>query len=237
VDVDWELPASSGGRIPNGDVYRAIREDLTGLLGRDPSAVQDLPVPACPEWRVRDVAAHLAGVVADVLAGRLDGVATDPWTAAQVDARRHLDLAQILDEWTAIAPQFETAASALGARLDARALIDTWTHQQDLRAALGEPPSPDPLGCRHTAISLLRSIEQRMDDGLLPSFGIVLDGTVCGDRSDTALVRTTAFEWSRALLGRRSRAQVLRWPWDGISPAPFVDELVVFDWAPEDGNG
>jgi len=47
-------------------------------------------------------------------AGNLDGVATDPWTAAQVDARRDQPLAAILDEWEVNDPQVEALGDAFG---------------------------------------------------------------------------------------------------------------------------
>src|SRR5258706_272293 len=37
-------------------------------------------VPTCPQWTVHDVYAHQGGAAADILAGRLEGVATDAWT-------------------------------------------------------------------------------------------------------------------------------------------------------------
>ena len=43
---------------------------------RDPRAAARAIAPATPEWRVHDVLAHLVGVPADILAGRLDGVAS-----------------------------------------------------------------------------------------------------------------------------------------------------------------
>jgi hypothetical protein len=50
-------------------------------LGRTLDDAQaDRVVPACPDWTVRDAYAHQAGVSADILAGRMDGVATDEWT-------------------------------------------------------------------------------------------------------------------------------------------------------------
>lgn len=237
MDVPWTLPTSAGGTVPNGEVCRGIREDLTAILRADPAGLQDLPVPACPAWRVRDVIAHFAGVVDDVLHGNLHGVATDAWTAAQVDARRGMSLAAILDEWEAAAPRFEAAVSALGAELDARALLDAWTHQQDLRAALGLDPADDPVGLHHTAITLARSTQAAMSAGRLPPFRIVLDGVPCSDLPADAALHTAAFEWARAILGRRSRAQALAWAWEGIDPEEVVDRLVVFRWADRDGRG
>ncbi len=237
MDVPWVLPTSAGGGVPNGEVYRGIREDLTAILRVDPLGVQDLPVPACPAWRVRDVAAHLVGVVDDVLHGNLEGVTTDAWTAAQVDARRGRSLVEILDEWDRIAPPFEAAATGLGSSLDPRALLDTWTHQQDLRTALGLPPADDPVGLHHTAVTLVRMCEARMDSGRIPPFRIVLDGTPVADRAGAAAVHTTAFEWARAVVGRRSRAQAIAWNWHGVDPEDVVDRLVVFRWADRVAHG
>ena len=42
------------------------------------------PVPACPDWTVHDVVAHLAGVCADVVAGQIEGITTAAWADAQV---------------------------------------------------------------------------------------------------------------------------------------------------------
>jgi hypothetical protein len=36
-------------------------------------------VPACPQWTVHDVVAHLAGGCGDVLAGDIEGVTTAAW--------------------------------------------------------------------------------------------------------------------------------------------------------------
>ena len=89
------------------EAYRATRDRITALLrGVDPE-VADRRVPACPQWTVREVAAHLAGVCDDMLEGRLDGVATDGWTAAQVEARADRSLDEILDEWAEVGPRVE----------------------------------------------------------------------------------------------------------------------------------
>ena len=69
--------------------------DLVSGLGEEAAA----PVPACPQWSVHDVVAHLTGVCADILAGNIAGVATDPWTDAQVCARRDRSVEEVLAEW------------------------------------------------------------------------------------------------------------------------------------------
>lgn len=54
------------------EIYRESRQLTVGLaMGL---SVEDLArtVPACPEWTVHQLIAHLAGVAADTTAGRLD---------------------------------------------------------------------------------------------------------------------------------------------------------------------
>ena len=89
-------------------------------------------MPACPGWTVHDVVAHLAGIVDDALHGRLDGVATEPWTAAQVEGRGATS-AQLLAQWAAQAPAFESAS------LPPQAVADVACHEQDIRNALERP--------------------------------------------------------------------------------------------------
>ena len=83
-----------------GDLYAIGRDRIIDLVrGADPVT----PVPTCPAWTVKDVLAHVTGIPADIIAGRLDGVATDRWTAAQVEARRD----KTVDEITAAGVKFE----------------------------------------------------------------------------------------------------------------------------------
>ncbi len=66
-------------------LYREGRERLVELgstLSDESAAAAER---ACPGWAVRDVYAHLSGIVAAALAGRMEGVTTDPWTQRQVD--------------------------------------------------------------------------------------------------------------------------------------------------------
>ncbi|MGH2760230.1 MAG: maleylpyruvate isomerase N-terminal domain-containing protein, partial [Actinomycetota bacterium] len=69
---------------------------MTKLVSHLDDAVLREPVPATPEWSMTDVIAHLAGILADIRAGNLEGVATDPWTAKQVEARRGRKIPQLL---------------------------------------------------------------------------------------------------------------------------------------------
>ena len=65
-------------------MYSDLRHRVVGVVQDADRPALDTMVPAAPEWRVRDVVAHLSGVCADIVNGNLDGVTTDPWTAVQV---------------------------------------------------------------------------------------------------------------------------------------------------------
>ncbi|MDQ1445296.1 MAG: hypothetical protein QOI20_1760 [Acidimicrobiaceae bacterium] len=129
-----------------GDVYKAGRERITELVAAAPLDEVRRTVPACPEWTVHDTVAHLSGVCADIVAGNIEGVASDPWTAAQVDRRRSWSLEQVLGEWTELGPQVEAIAEFFPGRTGSQLVLDLTTHEHDVRQALGRPGARDAAG-------------------------------------------------------------------------------------------
>ena len=95
--------------IDLGSIYRASRLRVAGLVD---DGVSDRAVPATPAWNAHDVVAHLAGVMNDILSGNMEGAATPPWTAVQVERGRDKSVAQVVDEWAEVAPGFETFLSS-----------------------------------------------------------------------------------------------------------------------------
>src|SRR4051794_19519506 len=125
------------------DVHRQGRQRVLELAEDiDEDAAAGL-VRACPEWTVKDVYAHMVGVPADILAGRLDGVATDPWTARQVAERADRSLAEICAELIALGPAFDDVLGAFGDAMDRRLFVDQWSHEQDVRGTVGRPGGRD----------------------------------------------------------------------------------------------
>src|SRR5689334_24740519 len=92
--------------------YRDLRVRVTELVSDADPEVLEGPAPATPEWRVRDVVAHMAGVADDVVNGRLEGIASDEWTGAQVDKRRELSIEELLADWGRWSPGFEEMLAA-----------------------------------------------------------------------------------------------------------------------------
>jgi hypothetical protein len=105
---------------PNDEVVRAyvgLRGRVIELLRSVPESSASLIVPLCPAWTVSALASHIIGVNEDILAGRMEGVTTDPWTQAQVDRHRGESLSQLV--------------------------MDAVTHEHDLRHALGSTDARD----------------------------------------------------------------------------------------------
>ena len=65
--------------------YIALRARVIDLLRSTPESSGNIVVPCTPAWTVRQLSAHLVGVPEDILAGRMEGVASDAWTQAQVE--------------------------------------------------------------------------------------------------------------------------------------------------------
>src|SRR4051812_4652480 len=109
-------------------------------LGRGLSdAAAQTPVPATPGWTVHDVFAHLAAIPTDGLAGRIDGVPSDEFTAGQVAARKDHSIEELLAEWMPnVAAMCEGARAGL---VPPNLAVDALTHEQDILGALGHPPA------------------------------------------------------------------------------------------------
>lgn len=211
--------------VAYADAYRDLRVRVTSLLrGADPAAL-DAIAPATPEWRVRDVLAHMVGVNADILAGNLAGVGSDPWTAVQVDARRDRSVAEMLDEWNAISPAVEEIAPMFGTATG-QWLVDACTHEHDLRHALGTPGAHDSdavaLGFEWATDRLADTLDASGTAGfeLHTEAGVNDLGTVLPRTG----VHASRFEILRTMTGRRSRAQVVAYGWDG---PPRPEHLVL----------
>jgi uncharacterized protein (TIGR03083 family) len=216
------------------ELYRDGRERLLRLADEIDDEGAATSVPTCPQWTVKDVYAHQAGVPADILAGRLEGVATDEWTARQVAERADQSLKVIVAELAERGAELDPILAAAGDGIDMRLLLDQWTHEQDVRCALGKPGSRD-VAVVPFAVDVMLSAFGRgwSDRGLAPVRIVGSSGTwQLGDGEPVATMQASDFELVRVLVGRRSRAQALaRWDGDG---EPFVDSLVAFEFASED---
>jgi uncharacterized protein (TIGR03083 family) len=207
--------------------YRQLRTRVVDLVrGCDVATLESTP-PATPEWRIRDVLAHLSGVCADIVNGNLDGVTTDPWTAAQVDTRRDWPVDRLLEEWEEQGTKVEGVIRRVPHVPDWNTfLFDAATHEQDIRGALGLPGARDDEPIVFLVGNMVAGIGQRLLDAGAGSIRFDLDGEVivAGEGEPITTITTTRFELFRAATGRRSLAQVRAYAWD---PAPRPEYLVM----------
>lgn len=207
---------------PNDQVvaaYTSLRSRLVDLMRSRPDSDGDLAVPHCPAWRVRDVVAHLVGAPEDILAGRLEGVATDAWTQAQVDRHRGESLAQLAGAWEATSAAFDGVLPMIPAPVNSQLVLDAVTHEHDLRHALGESGARD-----NAAVGVAIGWVLHTADHASPGLGAQLLSLGLGD-----------FDLLRVCSGRRSREQISAFGVDvGIverltagSPVSIPDSTIV----------
>ena len=171
--------------------YTELRSRVIDLLRGTSASDAELVVAHCPNWRVRDLAAHLIGVPDDIVNGRMEGVASDAWTAAQVARHSAKPLTQIADELAKMATQFDAMLPHFPATARSQMVMDAVTHEHDLRHALGKPGARDSLAVRAGLAWFAERIHTDFPNDYEMIFGVGLSN----------------FDLIRCLTGRRSLAQ------------------------------
>jgi uncharacterized protein (TIGR03083 family) len=194
--------------IDLGAMYRAARLRISSLVDDTEGR---RPVPATPLWDVHDVVAHLAGVTEDVRTGNMEGVTTDPWTAAQVERGRSKSVAELLAMWDEYAHLVEGFLSSPEGPSAFRAVLDIHTHEADLLNALGRPVD----------------LPGEFLDWMTPLLQADFDEAVAGAGLPPVTVGASDLQWFRGRLGRRTMAEVSGYGWSA-DPAPYLDHWFVF---------
>jgi uncharacterized protein (TIGR03083 family) len=184
-------------------------------------------VPACPQWTVRELLAHLVGATTDIVTDNLEGAPGDEWTAAQIAARAGRGVAELIAEWEEFGPRWEDIARRAEhpSFLVRHPYLDAGVHEADLYGALGLPRPPAEMSLAIADSTVPRVAEDFDDLGL---FTIVTPERVyhLGSGDPAASARVDTYEVSRAVFGRRSRAQIESWTWDG-PPGRFAGRFAV----------
>lgn len=219
------------------ELYRSGHARVAALVAGLGEVELARVVPACPEWTVHDVLAHLAGTAADVAARHTAGMLGPVWAAAQIEQRAGRTTEQLLAEWDEHA--VATAEAIEDRRVPVGVLHDLLVHEGDLVEALGAAAPPWD-GWAGAARLVVRQVVR----GIRGTHSLVVRsaGTEWRSPDDpgerhgrstgaAATTRSTVtvdfYELYRGLHSRRSRAQMRRWQWDG-SPEPWVDALPMF---------
>ncbi|MFF3554389.1 maleylpyruvate isomerase family mycothiol-dependent enzyme [Streptomyces tsukubensis] len=162
-------------------------------------------VTPCPAWSVRDVVSHVIGLETEFL-GDPRPIHTLPrdlyhvksdfarYMEMQVDVRRHHTAPEMVAELEYVlirrARQLRNENRAPDARVRAplgaeqtlevamrMRAFDSWVHEQDLRAALGQPGNLDSPGAHITRDVLLEALPKVVakDAGAPPNSAVVID--------------------------------------------------------------
>src|SRR6266496_2038717 len=124
-------------------LFRDARRRIIALATTLNAEQLNSPVPACPQWTVRDLLGHLAGGTADVVHNNLAGAPGEEWTAAQVSAQAARSVAEILEEWNSLGPGWKSSPAGPSTRALSCA-IPIWTpasRGRSLRRARPAPPA------------------------------------------------------------------------------------------------
>lgn len=239
-----------------GSAYEETRERISDVVRGAGAGAADVVVPACPDWSVRDLLAHLTGNCADIITGTVEGAATPDWTARQVDERRGRSLGEIVEEWAEVAPQVAPLLDDFPGRYGQMLVADVISHEHDIRGTLGQSGARDSSGIPialdflasvflHTGVSALglppievRAGEQRWVAGTGgPATGdleawrdeLLPDGDAATDGVTPAgELSAEPFELMRAIAGRRGPGQIRRFVWT-VEPEPY---LPIFGFGP-----
>jgi uncharacterized protein (TIGR03083 family) len=202
--------------------YQLVQQRIDALV-RGRAEVAELPVPACPDWTVRQTVSHLTGVAQDAVSLNLQGVGTESWTQAQVDRLAAHGLDEVLDLW---AEKTNSVVQLLEQSPDrarcSQAVFDAITHEHDIRGALGEPGSRTQDPATAVALGFLTTVL----DGIIrqaatPSLLLTTAATLTvqlgdpGNAPSEVAVELSDFEALRAFGGRRSTRQLQALPWRG----------------------
>ncbi|MEO6701572.1 MAG: maleylpyruvate isomerase family mycothiol-dependent enzyme, partial [Jatrophihabitantaceae bacterium] len=172
------------------DSARRVRELVVPL----DDEVLDRLTPACPDWSVRDIVAHLSGAAASFGTESFAGVGTDPWTRDHVESRRGLALLEVLAEREECAPRLLSLPADSPGWLPV--VHDALTHEADIRGAIGAPQLPaDVLAAAFGLIE--RTLPRQLSR--LGNVEIVVDGQPMqlGDGAPELVVDTRMFEFWR----------------------------------------
>jgi uncharacterized protein (TIGR03083 family) len=198
--------------------YRTTRARIsTLLLAATPDALART-VPACPDWTVHDLAAHLVGVPATLAAGNFPTGDVGEWLQGIVDERRDTSVDDLMEEWTTLDGAIEPMLHGMGSLM----FTDIAVHEHDVRGALGVPDH-DALEVDAVMACSLPSFAQPLQDAELGAIVVEHDRrswrTHDADAGWTLLV--DPWEAIRAVNSRRTLDELRALPSDGGGDAYF----------------
>jgi uncharacterized protein (TIGR03083 family) len=216
-------PTLRGTRTPNHESYRQVRKNVLEVLSTERE--QENPaVPACPEWTVRDLLAHLVGSAALAI-GRMSG-----WPSTHPSSSADMGVAELLSTWDQLGGEVDLLLSDRGGRAGNLLVTDAFTHELDLRYAVGAP-----MPVEHPAFAsgfevMANGFAATVTAHNLPALRLSTESTqwTVGDGEPVATVTADRIDLYRSVAGRRTHEQITALDWDRDSHR----WLPAFTWGP-----
>ena len=189
--------------------YAECRARVRALLQGVDDVQTETVVPACPEWSVRNLTAHLAGVARDLVEGRPPSGDPQVWVDQQVRDRSDRSVRELLDEWDGVGPAFEDLLRARP-RAFGGLLYDVVVHEHDAASALGMKSDRSSTGVKLCLDIVALTIAKDLAAHDLAAVRFT-DGTTTwevGDGEVEFSVESDAFSLMRFLGSRRSLDQM-----------------------------
>lgn len=204
--------------------YRECRERITEMVRAAGPSAEQTRVPACPDWTAKDLVAHLTGVCADILQGRLEGVGTDEWTAAQVEARRSRGVEEVLGEWEEVGAQIDALLPSFPEWAANQTVFDTLSHEHDLADAFGLP-APAKVQAEGPALAFAATaLTARAETVGAPPLTVISDGREWSSSGEGpgATLRLEPVDLLRSVTGRRTPEEIASLDWGGADPSAWL---------------
>ncbi|ROO62576.1 uncharacterized protein (TIGR03083 family) [Micromonospora sp. Llam0] len=226
--------------------YRQVRRNMTDLLVSGPPDLA-AAVPGCPDWNVGQLASHLVQVCAMVhdriISGEAaaEGAGGGPPPAGIQFSLLPADRAtaplpaggigELLDDWARLSGPVEQFLSEAFSIRRGILVMDAFTHELDLRQALGvAPPTPEHPALPVAMGILAKGLSLSTRGHALPALRVEseLGQWLVGEGEPAATVAGSWYDIYQAMSGRltEDRIRGLRW---SIDPAPWIP---AFTWGP-----
>jgi hypothetical protein len=203
------------------EAYAQVRGRFEDLIrAADPDDLVRV-VPACPEWRVRDLLAHVVSLPAAIGAGRAPSGHVNGWLSELVAERSEQPVELILDEWN----QLDDVLRAMLTGPAGLLFPDLAVHEHDLRGAL-DRPDHEALPVAELMPRTMAAFRHPLRDAGLGAIE-VRNGSTSWRTSDDPVGWTLLVDpWEavRALGSRRTAAEVRQLPAEGDCE-PYLEIL------------
>lgn len=214
---------------PNHLVYQWVRNNVITLMEEHPDAAGRI-VPACPEWTVHDLVEHFVDVC-ELATRRLTGEEPGEGLRTIPSPAGPPPLPRLLAEWRDTGMRLDDLVAAQLNRSTNVLVMDAFTHELDLREALGVAPPDRHPGYPGVLDFVVGGFSGQLTSRGLPALEITIPSarwTAGGDQPAATLTAGSPHDLLRTLTGRRTAEQIAALEWSA-DPAPW---LPAFAWGP-----